>query len=166
MRIRDLSPEQRFEIGRKLYEARKAPMTWTEAIDVAFVDGPEIDASNVALSMLARDYALRSGKAWPAARGHWMTYPGAMQREAARRASIPIKRGAEFKRRREALGMTTAGIAALFPGCPVSEIEKIEAEGPEDWRDAQILCRAFDRLEYEASLPPVRDWLILTDRAA
>lgn len=166
MRIRDISLEERHEIGRRLYEARKSPMTWAEAVEVALSDGPDIDASNAALSMLARDYALRSGKSWPAVRGHWMTYPGAMEREAARRASLPIKRGAEFKRRREALGMTTAEVAALFPGCPVSEIEKIEAEGPEDARDNHILSRAFDRLEYEASLPPSRDWLILTDQAA
>lgn len=166
MRIRDLSPDEMYEIGRRLYEARKVPMVWNAAIDAALGDSPVAGASNAALSLLARDYALRSGNPWPAVKGHWMTYPGAMERVAKGRAERKARKGAAYKRRREALGLTPADIVALFPGCPIAEIERIEREGPDDYLDHRAMCQALDHLEREASAPPIRDWLILTDGPA
>lgn len=162
MRIRDIPLEDRPDIGRKLYEARLTPMTWREAVRLVIGDPhlDEVTCSALAQS-LARDHALRSGLAWPPVTDHWMTFPGAAERDAERRAARRASKGSQYRQRREALGMTTAQIAALFPGCPVDEIERIEREGPDDADDHRLMMRALDDLEYEASLPKRRNWLIL-----
>lgn len=66
MRIRDIAPEERHEIGRRIYEARTSPMIWRDAVRLVLNrdDIWETEASAIAQT-IARDYALRSGKAWP-----------------------------------------------------------------------------------------------------
>lgn len=64
--IREIPKEDRPEIGRRIYEARMAPMIWRDAVRLALGrnDIWETEASAVAQT-IARDYTLRAGKAWP-----------------------------------------------------------------------------------------------------
>jgi len=67
MRIRDLSPAQRADIGRALYQDRQSGMTWEHAgeIHLRLFLIPSERAHEPAHT-LARDYALNAGKPWPA----------------------------------------------------------------------------------------------------
>lgn len=67
MSLRDLSPAQRADIGRALYQDRQAGMTWEHAGEVhlrRFLT-PSVRAHEPA-HRLARDYALNTGLPWPA----------------------------------------------------------------------------------------------------
>lgn len=67
MRLHDLSPAQRADIGRALYQDRQAGMTWEHAGEVhlrRFLT-PSVRAHEPA-HRLARDYALNAGLPWPA----------------------------------------------------------------------------------------------------
>lgn len=167
MRIRDIPLEDRPEIGRKLYEARSAPMTWPEACRAVLSRDDICDTQANSFASWAREYAWKNGLNWPPTSLRWWEMPGAAERVAKRRAKRRARWGAKVRERRLHMKLDAEWFAGLFPGFSVSDLDRVETEGPDDSADYRTLMHVLDRVkaaidEHHRS----RDWLILTDQAA
>lgn len=167
MRIRDIPLGERQEIGRRLYEARLTPLTWLEAARIALGRPDLTNYSTTPLYPLAREFAWKTGRAWPPKVPNWREFPNAAERKAAKLAERKAAKGAHVKQRREELGIDQQTFASRFTGLSVAELQRVELEGPDDDADYQALLHGLDVMAEEIEdSTPLRDWLILSDDPA
>jgi len=178
MGIRDIPLEDRPEIGRKLYEARKAPMTWPEACRLHYDLGDYPGLEPVAeATMLAKLYANAKGLPWPVkVPPHW-TLPSWESRKAAlreahaaRTLALNISHARHARQERMNVGLSVEALAHIAGVDPALIVEQ-ETNGSANVRSYR---RVWDAIHSEGARQamvrrrgkPIRDWLILTDGPA
>jgi hypothetical protein len=169
MGIRDIAPEDRPDIGRRIYEARATPMPWHSAF--AYVLGEELAGHEGAAFMgLARVHAAENGLQWPP------PAPRRWPREVMRRMD-PFIRRERNKEMRQHFAEKGAGYRAWREslGLSIDETARLAAVGPTSVRSLEagrnIIGSIYNKIwkalhDYERKRAPARDWLILTDGPA
>jgi hypothetical protein len=168
--IRDIPLDERHDVGRRLYEARSTPMPWHSACRWVLDCGDINSSETASLVVLAKRYAEAEGKAWPPPAPKnwpskvWRRRDPFIAREHKKQIleSLAVT-GASFREWRTRLGLSVEELSAR------SGVSAGTVRGFENGRDvlAKVRTMIWEALnEYAASLPPARDWLILTDHAA
>lgn len=166
-----MSDAQKLEIGRLMYEARVAQLSWAEACQAHFDNGYGAGREDIATAMhLALRYAQQAPVKWPVKVPNARDLPSWPARSAAlteaRMHRHKWNQARRITERREELGQSVEYLASRFIEVSPDEMARIEREGPDDDDDYRVIMQMLDIIEGELDAMEARDWLILTDGPA
>lgn len=166
-----MSEAEKLAVGKLLYEAREAQMSWAEACQAHFDNGRGPGREDIATAMhLAVRYAQHAPRRWPVKVPNARDLPSWPARSAALTAARlnrhKLEQAARITARREELGQSVEYLASRFIEVSADEMARIEREGPDDDDDYRVIMQMLDIIEGELDAMEARDWLILTDGPA